>query len=574
MVWGLFPVDPLPGEETYYIFNKGTYKVGRKGCDIIVNKDKGVSRVHAELVVDAMVVLDDTKKKSSGVRIRDCSKYGTFVKKPVGVKEKVHEFPNKEMMLDESDLVSFGTGNATYRFSYVPLVFFVFGLKAAQLKQIQGKISSIGASMTKKWSVKCTHALLDDNVSLNADVVDAIMSKRHIVTYKWIELLAEKRIATGIPSCSSYAPTLTLQGVFVKVAESESRENCLSGYTFLLESSDKYTVKEKLPRLLEAFGAQAVPVGEYAPHSQGLEDDDNNNVVHVISAEKGDGSECSRNLSSLPKVNEINLICATLSGLLDPAIFVSPPVLVTSSCSTDETIVADSEPEVEITSVHESAAIHKIESIEDEKEIISVHSVESVQHDMEVEMPVESVQHDMEVEMPVESVQHDMVVEMPSLSVDPTKFNEPRKSPTDDISTKSKDDQDTRMRNSDDVILTGEHKIDDSEHGTSDIVFSQNLIVRDTNLTPSGPSQTNNQVLNFKRFKKMATESGNDFHNLVPFSKHPYKGSEYDNEEIAQSVKEEKKRKQRENIAEDLFNKTKAKQRGVAGFLQGILTRR
>ncbi|GKC02808.1 hypothetical protein Tco_0994418 [Tanacetum coccineum] len=55
----------------------------------------------------------------------------------------------------------------------------------------------------------------------------------------------------------------------------------------------------------------------------------------------------------------------------------------------------------------------------------------------------------------------------------------------------------------------------------------------------------------------MATEFGNDFHNLVPLSKHPYKGSEYENEEIAQSMKEEKKRKQRENIAEDLFNKTK-----------------
>ncbi|GJW32506.1 nijmegen breakage syndrome 1 protein [Tanacetum coccineum] len=57
----------------------------------------------------------------------------------------------------------------------------------AKLKELQGKISSIGASIIKKWSVKCTHALLDDNVSLNADVVDAIMSKRHIVSYKWIE---------------------------------------------------------------------------------------------------------------------------------------------------------------------------------------------------------------------------------------------------------------------------------------------------------------------------------------------------------------------------------------------------
>lgn len=59
--------------------------------------------------------MDNTKKKSSEIRIRDCSKYGTFVKKSLGSKEKVHEFPKKEAMLDDSDLVSFGTGNATYR---------------------------------------------------------------------------------------------------------------------------------------------------------------------------------------------------------------------------------------------------------------------------------------------------------------------------------------------------------------------------------------------------------------------------------------------------------------------------
>ncbi|GJW93461.1 putative reverse transcriptase domain-containing protein [Tanacetum coccineum] len=102
-------------EEPVEIMDREVKRLKQSRCDIIVNKDKGVSRVHAEILVDA---LDDTKKKSSsGVRIRDCSKYGTFVKKPVGVKQKVHEFPNKEMVLDDSDLVSFGTGNATYRYT-------------------------------------------------------------------------------------------------------------------------------------------------------------------------------------------------------------------------------------------------------------------------------------------------------------------------------------------------------------------------------------------------------------------------------------------------------------------------
>ncbi|EYU37183.1 hypothetical protein MIMGU_mgv1a021996mg, partial [Erythranthe guttata] len=118
MVWGLLPVDPLPGELEYYIFSKGTYKVGRKGCDIITTKDKGVSRVHAEIIVDEMVCMDHLQKrllhKSSKVRIRDCSKYGTFINKNTDSKEKVHEFANKETILTDGDLVAFGTGNANY----------------------------------------------------------------------------------------------------------------------------------------------------------------------------------------------------------------------------------------------------------------------------------------------------------------------------------------------------------------------------------------------------------------------------------------------------------------------------
>ncbi|KAL8265990.1 hypothetical protein R6Q59_003334 [Mikania micrantha] len=525
MVWGLFPVDPLSGEESYYFFSKGTYKVGRKGCDININKDKGVSRVHAEIVIDEMISKETTKKKSSEIRIRDCSKYGTFIKKPGGSKEKVHEFSNKETTLDEADLISFGTGNATYRFNYVPLVFFMCGLEPGQSKELKEKISSIGASMTSKWSPECTHILLDDNASLNADVADAIMSKIHFVSNKWIELLADKRIGTDIPNCNSHVPTVKLQGVSIKVAEPESRENCLSGNTFLLESSDKYKFKKKLQSLLEAFGAKVIPVGEFIPNSQGVAEDETNRIVHVISA---NDSECSHDLISLPKVSEINLLCAILSGHLDPVVFVSPPVavVVSSTCSTDETVVADSEPEAEITSVYTSG-IRKIQSVEDGKEIISVHSVESV-NEMEIHT---------------------------------TKFNVEKNTITDEISVKSKKD---------DGMLTREHKIDDDEDaeiGASDVIFSQDLIIRNANLQPS---TTKNQVLNFKRFKKMATESGNGFYNLVPFSKHPYKGSEYENELVAESLKEEKKRKQRESVAEDLFNNAKAKQRGAAGFISGL----
>lgn len=82
-----------------------------------------------------MISIDNIKKKSSKIRIKDCSKYGTFITKPLGSqKEKVHEFPNKETTLDDEDLVSFGTCNVTYTYSRYNLIkniyLFIFSLKS------------------------------------------------------------------------------------------------------------------------------------------------------------------------------------------------------------------------------------------------------------------------------------------------------------------------------------------------------------------------------------------------------------------------------------------------------------
>lgn len=86
-------------------------------CDVIIQNDKGVSRIHAELVVDAMTSWDPLNISSSflsDVRIIDKSKYGTFINKEKGSKP-LNEFPNKETTLKNGDLVSFGTGNAVFR---------------------------------------------------------------------------------------------------------------------------------------------------------------------------------------------------------------------------------------------------------------------------------------------------------------------------------------------------------------------------------------------------------------------------------------------------------------------------
>lgn len=563
MVWGLFPIDPLPGEDNYYFFNKGTYTVGRKGCDVIVNKDKGVSRIHAEILIDEMISLDHLLKKPSNilskVRIKDRSKYGTFLNKNLDSKEKVQEFPNKETMLKDGDLVSFGTGNATYRFSYVSFIFFICSPKHSKTNQlITKRVSSIGASITKKWSLDCSHVLVDDSFPLCEDLIDAIVARKPLVQYSWVELIAGKNICTDIPSCCSHAPNLMLEGVSVKVVDPQSRECCLKGYTFLLESENKYKFEGRLQSLLEVGGAN-ISSAEMA-----LEKNGNDRVV-CVAPTGSSSSKCFSNRSSLPWVSEMDLVSAVLSGYLDPSLITSPPVLVTSSSSTDETVVADSDAETESTkSDHIAAAFCSIESSEhDSKGATSTHKLESVEYYNEDKCSVQIVIPRGKISMRDTS---------PS-STKPVKHDGGH-IPHDDATIHDPEGGYIRRLGvkSDDTVAK-EDITDERENGKLDIVYSQDLIVRDSVMSLP-VSSTNGGVTNFKRFRKASAPSENSFEIFIPFSKHPYQESECKNEDVSESIREEKKRKQMEAIAEDLFNSEKGRRRGVAGSLHGLFARR
>lgn len=552
MVWGLFPAEPLSGENRYYIFSKGTYKVGRKGCDVIINKDKGVSRVHAEIVIDAMIALDtqrNTSRIATKVRIRDCSKYGTFINKDLVSKKKVHEFPSRETTLQDGDLVSFGTGNATYRFSFVPFKFSV--CCSVPFPTLQDKISVIGASAIRNWSMECTHVLVDDITPFNVDVVDAIVGKKPLVCHKWVEFIAESNICTEIPCCSSHAPTLKVEDLSVKFADSVSRESCLRGYTFLLESALKYQLKDRLQVLLEVSGAKVIAVEAFYQSTQGSEGEGNERIALVTPAGSADGSESFRHLSSLLRVNEIHLICAILSGQLDPSILVLPPVVITSSCSTDETVVADSDEEIETAiSIPNSVALDTIKIGESESKR-KANGFIVMSDDQGAEGHVSDTN--------IESLHNESIGDIIT-----NRGNE-RVETSGQIAC-SEDRYCSKMARG--------MKDEDSDTKNSDIIYSQDLVIRDFNLPAKARSSRNNTVINFKRFRKMEMQSGNSFNNLIPFAKNPYKDSDYGNEEVAESIKEEKRRKQMEAVADDLFNNEKGKKRGTAGSLHGLFTRR
>ncbi|KAL0292310.1 UNVERIFIED_CONTAM: Nijmegen breakage syndrome 1 protein [Sesamum radiatum] len=131
----------------------------------------------------------------------------------------------------------------------------------------------------------------------------------------------------------------------------------------------------------------------------------------------------------------------------------------------------------------------------------------------------------------------------------------------------------TSSRDRNEGNVTRKDKGHASESENLDIIYSQDLIVREPSLPQSGHSSLNGAAINFKRFRKTSAPSGNSFNNLIPFSKYPYEESDYGNEDVAESVKEEKKRKQMEAIADDLFNNEKGRKRGASGSLRELFAR-
>ncbi|XP_078162236.1 nijmegen breakage syndrome 1 [Carex rostrata] len=516
MVWGLIPVDSPRGTQMYHIFSAGTYKIGRKDCDVIVQNDTLISRVHAEIIVDKIISWEPANTGptcQSHVRILDRSKYGTFVKRNEG-SEATRLKKDEDVMLRDNDLITFGTSSATFRFTLVPIVVYLYGKKPSRIDQsFQATISSIGAFITRKWRDDCTHVLVEEYSPLTNEIIHAMLASKEIVSIDWFKVLAEQNICTDIPSCSPHVPSLMLDNVEIKMVEAKLRENCLEGHTFILGPSGKYTFGEKLESLLNMAGAKFIHVKEFCSNSQKSSDMvEQDEMIVVVPSKSPLEFNNSKELAALSKVTDLKLIAAILSGKLEPAVVEPPSYIVTSSHSTDETIVAESDLEIDTAT--------------------------SVQpNEMKSKATEDPGNFDLR-EQTADAV-------APIVVLDKT-INEELKPKEDGV------------RAMEGINKGDKSVVDRDEH--SDIIFSQDLIVtRNNQMLP--PAANNPTVVNFKRFRKREIVSGNSYHDLIPFAQDPYKECDEEYSKASEFIQEERKRKQTEAIAEDLFNNEKGRTR-------------
>ncbi|XP_039134953.1 nijmegen breakage syndrome 1 protein-like [Dioscorea cayenensis subsp. rotundata] len=545
MVWGLFPSESLRGTQKYYIFSKGSYKVGRRECDITVQTDTAVSRLHAEIIFDEV--------DQSCVRVVDRSKFGTWINKELGAKA-VRLRENQEAMINDGDLVSFGTGNATFRFCFISFLFYIHGFESDGVnRSLEATISSIGGSAAYNWNALCTHAVVERT------------SPRPIVLCDWLQVLREKSIRTEVPSCASYTATLVLEGTPVKIAESKTRDKCLEGYTFILGSScNKYKFWDKLETLLEVVGARFLSVDEFCSDSQTSTDGENCHFVLVIPEEARNEFNHHKQLTSLSRVSDVKLVAAILSGRLEPSNIEPASIVVSSSHSTDDTIVADSDVEIDTAASDHVDNSSKLEDVmkhecEGEDFVGPPYEKSAREHEIQdvVRFPDKYSSRAHEVEDVIRS---------------PDKISATENKGTDENAVNYNISKDktgiSSSRGAGTILLKKKDKIDASvtdEFRNSDIIYNPDLIVRNI-MAPVQLNSNSKNVVNFKNFRKKDIVSGNSFRDLIPFSKDYYKEGD---DRTTDYMREERKRKQMEAIAEDLFNNEKARKRAGPGTSLG-----
>jgi nijmegen breakage syndrome protein 1 len=373
---------------------------------------------------------------------------------------------------------------------------------------------------------------------LTPELLDAVMGKKQIVLGEWFKAMAEKNIHTEIPSCTQYIPNLTLDGTVIKMVEINLIQNCLAGYAFILGPSDKYQFGEKLHGLLEATGAKYLHIDEFCANSQDSVAGDTDQQILVVPARYPLEFSKIRGLFPLSKISDVKLFAAILSGRLEATAIEPPAFIVTSSNSTDETIVEDSDVEMETATSNPSGAANKsqnrIENIsDDEKEITNITN---------------------EVAVAVSGTKVNVIQPNDPLKVEASKPTE------DDVKVIEKTavyrskarDEDVRVISK----VPKDENLDIRRDGACDVIFSQDLVVkRPSRSAPAASTEVGG--VNFKCFRKRETVSGNSFKDLVLFARDPYRESDYDGGTMTDFMREEKQRKQMEAIAEDLFNNAK-----------------
>lgn len=162
-------------------------------------------------------------------------------------------------------------------------------------------------------------------------------------------------------------------------------------------------------------------------------------------------------------------------------------VLISSSCSTDETVVADSDVEVEAETASSSHAT------------VAVNKKEALTHLSKEEIFINHDASRLDDSHGVGFGNRNNSIANKSEDNHGTGFKDRNSS----IENRSGNIHCAGFRDGNNSMAASREKADYLECENSDIIYSQVLVVRDLNVSATKSSTANNGVVNFKRFRKV-----------------------------------------------------------------------
>ncbi|KAJ3145722.1 hypothetical protein HDU86_000814 [Geranomyces michiganensis] len=157
--------------------------VGRKAADLVLPNEKSVSRSHAVITIhsdDAEAVRAQTDPAfRHTVTLQDAgAKFGTYLN---GNNRQV-----AKEVLNDGDVVQFGTGAARFRLAWIPVVLTASGLRSAERNQVKALARNYDICFLDAFSPACTHLVALAIKKVNRKIVSSILNGCHIVTPEWV----------------------------------------------------------------------------------------------------------------------------------------------------------------------------------------------------------------------------------------------------------------------------------------------------------------------------------------------------------------------------------------------------
>ncbi|KAM6967472.1 nibrin [Aplochiton taeniatus] len=216
-------LKPLQAEGVInYLLPSQNYVVGRKNCEILLQNDQSISRVHAQLTAS-----------EQGLTLKDSSKYGTFVNEQRLPSDTAHS-------LKPGDKVTFGVFHSKFSVSREEVVVCSSCLDSNGKAALSQALLSLGGRLVNAWTQDCTHLAMP-SVKITIKTVCALLCCRPIVRPEFFTVLSkalqEKRPAPQVESFIQEVDEPCLRNVEVDMGSRPERKSLFTGKTFLFLGS-------------------------------------------------------------------------------------------------------------------------------------------------------------------------------------------------------------------------------------------------------------------------------------------------------------------------------------------------